>query len=144
MYTNLNEILLEFSPEELARITGDPSGVTIDQNRVQYAIDNAKDVIDSFLRSRYPTPFDVVPSLVNFIARELAIANLYEYYNHNGFLPPTIAKRKSYAMYLLRQIQEGNLQLDNIGNFVRPTVVVNKMPENRLFNDDLLDSFVEL
>lgn len=144
MYTTLSELLLEFNPEELARISGDPSGVTIDESRVQYAIDNACYVIDSFLRNRYPAPFEVTPSLVKFIARELAVANLYEYYNHNGFLPQTVAKRKSYAMYLLRQIQNGDLQLDNVENFQRSTIVVNKDAQNRLFNDDLLDNFVDL
>lgn len=144
MYTSLNELLLEFSPEELARISGDPSGVTIDENRIKYAIDNACFLIDSFLRNRYPLPFEVVPSLVKFIARELSVANLYEYYNHNGFLPPTVAKRKSYAMYLLRQIQNGDLQLDNVDNFSRASIVTNKDPQNRLFDDDLLNNFVDL
>ncbi len=144
MYTNLNEILLEFTPEELARITGDPSGFVIDENRVNYAIGNACNLIDSFLRNRYPTPFAIVPSFVKFIARELTIANLYEYYNHNGFLPPTIAKRKSYAMYLLRQIQNGDLQLDNVENSLRQTSLVNKEHDGRLFTHDLLDKFVEM
>jgi len=144
MYTNVNELLSEFKPEELALLTGDSSGQVIDNNRLNYAIENACSLVDSFLRQRYEVPFAPVPALIKFLARELTIANLFEYSNHNGFIPPTIAKRKSYAMYLLRQIQNGDLQLENIEQNTRPIILVNKEQENRLFGNDLLDNFVEI
>ncbi len=142
MYTNLSELLLEFTLEELAQLTGDPSGANINQARVEYAIENASRLIDSFLRNRYEVPFAVAPSLIKFIAREVAICNIYEYANHEGFVPPTINKRRNYALYLLHQIQNGRLQLDLVSN--RPTFVINKENEKRLFDDNLLDKFVEV
>lgn len=144
MYTTLAELLKEFTPEELARLTGDPSGANIDQTRINYAIENACNMIDSFLRERFNVPFLPVPAMIKFIANELTIANLYEYFNHNGFVPPTIAKRKSYAMYLLRQVQNGDLQLDKTENQHRPILISNKERNNRLFDTDFLDNFVEI
>ncbi len=144
MYTNLNELLLEFGPEELARLSGDPSGGNINHTRIAYAIENASNLVDSFLRNRFTVPFSPVPPMIKLVARELTIANLFEYANHTGFLPPTIAKRKSYAMYLLRQIQNGDLQIFTNESEYRRTLLTNKENENRLFNDDLLDKFVEL
>ncbi|MCX7909857.1 MAG: DUF1320 domain-containing protein [Ignavibacteria bacterium] len=144
MYTTLAELLKEFKPEELARLTGDSSGGNIDQVRVNYAIENSCNLIDSFLRDRFSVPFSSVPSLIRFIARELTIANLYEYSNHNGFVPPTIAKRKSYAMYLLRQIQSGDLQLDLPETENRQVLLSNKVNQYRLFDNFMLDKFVEM
>jgi len=144
MYTNLNELLKEFTPEELANLTGDPSGSVIDQARVDYAIANASNLIDSFLRNRFEVPFNPVPILINFIARELTVANLYEYYNHNGVAPPSVSRRKSYALYLLRQIQNGDLQLELADNARRPVLIVNKDKDSRIFGNDVLDTFVEL
>ncbi|MFN3781768.1 MAG: phage protein Gp36 family protein [Candidatus Kapaibacteriota bacterium] len=142
MYTNLAELLLEFTPEELAQLTGDPSGVNINQARIDYAIENASNLIDNFLRNRYEVPFSPIPSLIKFIAREIAICNIYEYANHDSFVPPTITKRKSYAMYLLYQIQNGRLQLEIVPN--RTTILINKENEKRLFDDDMLEKFTEV
>lgn len=142
MYTSLAELMLEFTPEELAQLTGDPSGSNINQARVDYAIENASSLIDSFLRNRYEVPFSPVPSLIKFIAREIAICNIYEYATHDAFLPPTLSKRKSYAMYLLHQIQNGRLQLEFVS--IRPTFVINKENEKRLFDDDILERFIEV
>jgi len=144
MYTNLNDLLKEFTPEELAILTGDPSGSVIDQARVDYAISNASNLIDSFLRNRFDVPFNPVPILINFVARELAVANLYEYYNHDGVVPTSISRRKSYALYLLRQIQNGDLQLDIADNSRRPVLMVNKDKDSRIFGNDILDTFVEM
>ncbi len=144
MYTNINEILKEFKPEELAILTGDPSGSVIDQNRVDYAISNACSLIDSYLRNRFNVPFSTIPIMINFIARELAVANLYEYYHHSGMVPPSISRRKSNALYLLRLIQNGDLQLDISDGVHRPILKVNKDKDNRIFNTDLLDSFMEI
>lgn len=144
MYTSLAELLKEFTPEELARLSGDPSGSNINQARINYAIENACNMIDSFLRERFNVPFQPVPTMIKFIATELTIANLYEYHNHNGFLPPTIAKRKSYAMYLLRQVQNGDLQMDKTEGQQRPVLISNKERNNRIFDTDLLDNFVEI
>ncbi len=144
MYTNLNEILKEFRTEELAILTGDPSGSVIDQNRVDYAISNACSLIDSYLRNRFNVPFSPVPIMINFIARELSVANLYEYYHHNGMVPPTISRRKSNALYLLKLIQNGDLQLDFSDGIQRPILRANKDKDNRIFNSDLLDNFMEI
>lgn len=142
MYTNLAELLLEFTPEELAQLSGDPSGNNINQDRVNYAIANACSLIDSFLRNRYEVPFSPTPTLIKFLAREIAICNIYEYANHNAFVPPTISKRKSYAMYLLHQIRNGQLQLEFATK--RQIFVINKESEKRIFVEQVLDKFTEV
>ncbi|MCX7880785.1 MAG: DUF1320 domain-containing protein [Ignavibacteria bacterium] len=145
MYSSINDLLNEFRPEELAILTGDPSGTSIDQARITYAIKNATEVIDSYLRERFPVPFASTPPLINLIARELSIANLFEYSNHSGSLPPTIARRRYYALYLLRQVQSGELHIElPSGSERRKSLHTNKDPDNRLFDQNLLDTFVEL
>lgn len=143
-YSHLSELLNEFKPEELAVLTGDPSGGVIDENRINFAVRNADELIDNYLRERYNVPFPVAPTLVNYISRELAINNLYEYANHNGFIPPNIRNRRNFAIHLLKLIQTGVLELDIQDSNIQPRIQTNKFKEERLFNQNLLDTFVDL
>lgn len=144
-YSNLADLLNEFRPEELAILSGDSSGATIDENRVNFAIKNADDLIDGFLRNRYSVQLvPPIPSIINFISRELAISNLYEYSNHYGIIPPSIRSRRNYALFILRQIQSGEIRLNLPEANQRGQIRSNKDKENRLFDNTLLDKFVEV
>ncbi len=143
-YSHLSQLLNEFKPEELAILTGDPSGANIDENRINFAIGNADELIDNYLRERYPVPFPVAPTIVNYISRELAINNLYEYANHSGFIPPNIKNRRNFAIHLLKLLQTGVLRLDIQNNNEQDRIQTNKSKEERLFNQNLLDTFVDI
>lgn len=143
-YSHLSQLLNEFKPEELAILTGDPSGANIDENRINFAIGNADELIDNYLRERYPVPFPVAPTIVNYISRELAINNLYEYANHSGFIPPNIKNRRNFAIHLLKLLQTGVLRLDIQNNNEQDRIQTNKSKEERLFNRNLLDTFVDI
>lgn len=138
-------MLNEFHPDELARHSDNLSRGTIDENRVNFAIQNAYELIKSFLYNRYSVPISLpIPAIINFISRELAISNLYEYSNHKGIIPPSIARRRNYALFLLKQIQSGEIRLNLPEVNQRGQIHSNKDKTMRLFDDSLLDKFVEL
>lgn len=143
-YSSIADLLNEFTPEELARLTGDPSGVLVNENRINYAIQNADELIDSFLRNRYTVPIEPpITSIINFISRELAISNLFEYANHYGMMPPSISRRRGYSLFLLRQIQNGEILLNLTEARQRGQIYTNKDKTNRLFNETTLEEFME-
>ncbi|MGQ9819944.1 MAG: phage protein Gp36 family protein [Candidatus Kapaibacteriales bacterium] len=143
-YSNLSDLLNEFLPNELARLSGNSSGGAIDENRVNFAIQNADELINSFLLNRYSVPISSpIPALINVISRELAISNLYEYSNHQGIIPPNITRRRNYALFLLRQIQSGEIRLNLPDAIQRGQIYSNKDKTLHLFDSSLLDKFVE-
>lgn len=80
------------------------------QRRVWDAITRADEVIDSYLRGRYPTPLSPVPSLIRSISAKLAVAEI----NDRRKSEPTkvSALWRDEAMNLLRLLQEGKATLD--------------------------------
>ncbi len=142
-YVTIFDLLKEFQPEELARLTGDPSGANINQERISFAIKNATELIDSYLRERYAVPFHNIPPLVNLIARELTVYNLYEYNNRDGLIPPNITNRRYFAINLLKQLQKGSILLEDTEQMKTNRIISNKKYNKRIFDDEFLEKFNE-
>jgi phage gp36-like protein len=111
-YSDINDLLKEFSEFELAVLTGDPTGVTINEDRVLYAEKFADCIIDSHLRGRYTLPFALADVVLRKIAVDLAVAFLFEIAYVRTAVPSTVLRRKKEAMQLLKDVQTGNLQLN--------------------------------
>ena len=143
-YSSNEALLLEFSGQELARLTGDSTGALIDYDRIDYARYMADSVIDSYLSGRYSVPFvSVIPALIEKISTDLTVANLYDYAYRSTSVPQTVTWRKINVMKLLRDVQSGivSIGMGTHGSNVPPAIESNKTVSDKLFTDDLLDQF---
>lgn len=145
-YSTDGELLAEFSEQELAILTGDPTGTAHDTNRTNYARSNADALIDSYLQGRYEVPFkDPVDPVIRKISTDLTVVHLYEYFNSDSSLPNSVTWRKIYAMKLLKDLQQGTVTLPGyIGGGNAPPPIVNPHSgRGRFFGEDKLNEFLE-
>jgi phage gp36-like protein len=143
-YSSIDDILKEMSQSELARLTGDPQGQVIDEERVNSAIFYADTLIDASLIARYDVPFEAeIDPIITKLSLDLAIANLYEFAFSKSSIPLTVYKRKQNAMDLLKELQRGNINLltANPGTNTPPIILSNKSNSARIFDDDTMDLF---
>ena len=143
-YSSDSDLLKEFSTEELARLTGDPTGTTIDTDRTTHARTNADAMIDAYLHGRYTVPFESpVDLIINKISVDLTVVNLYDYAYRDSSVPNTVVWRRIYGLKLLKDIQKGYVSIQNAshGTNAPPPLVSNKSEQDRFFGDEVLDQF---
>jgi phage gp36-like protein len=143
-YSLDTDLLKEFSESDLAKLTGDPTGTTVDTSRIAYARVNADALIDSYLSGRYDVPFESpIDPIIAKLSLDITVANLYDYSNHRTSIPNTVVWRKLNAMQLLKDIQRGNVFL-NTGVTLsgkENAIISNKTEDDKYFTKDLLDQF---
>ena len=143
-YSSIDDLLAEFSSEELARLTGDPTGQQINVGRIDYARLNAETVINSYLIGRYSinVPNFMDPALTK-LSIDLTVANLFDYFYGRTVVPNTIVWRRMNAMNYLRDLQAGKALLTEVydsGEFP-PAIISNKENTERTFSDEILEQF---
>lgn len=110
-YTTITQLRKEFSEKELAIFTGDPNGIIINEERINYFCKTAGDEVDTYLSIRYDLPLIIVPDLIYNLAYELAVYNIIGSYHSNDEIPDQIKWRRINALNLLRTIKKGEIIL---------------------------------
>lgn len=111
-YSTVNDLLKEFSRAELARLTGDPTGQAIDEERCAQAIRHADALIDAYLYGAYTFEGgEETPSLINKLSIELAVAKLYDYAYRSGAVPNSVVWRKLDALKALKELADSKITL---------------------------------
>ncbi len=141
-YSTDADLLKEMSASELAKLCGDPTGVTLDSDRVAHARSNADRTIDSYLLGRYAnqTTMPNTP-IINKISIDLTIANLYEYAYAKRVMPGTILIKRQEAMNVLKDFQTGKvsyLEYAPTASF-SPEIITNN--NSKIFNKDTLNEY---
>lgn len=137
-------MLKEASTESLARLTGDETGTTIDETRLDHAIEKSSAIVDSYLSGRYSLPLtQPIPILIASITADLTFAQLYTMQYHDTIVPDTIVQQKLNSISLLRELQRGNILLAGYEatRNAPPHIISNKTADDRLFTKDLLKQF---
>ena len=81
-YSMYSDYLIEMSMLEMAKLTGNTSGTTtVNADRLNYAIANADEEINGYLKGRYNVPFEDVltgnvPQLIKSLSISLTFAFL--------------------------------------------------------------------
>ena len=144
-YSIDEDLLYEFSESELAILTGDPTGTTIDWDRVAFARDNSARTIDTYLKGVYEVPFseEPVPSLIRKLSIDLTVVFLYEIAFKNSSVPNSIIWRRIYAIKMLKDMRDGIITLSDGDNLIKlpQTILSNKKEDIKLFSDDILNQF---
>jgi len=143
-YSDINNLLNEINPDELARLTGDPSGQQINAVRIDWARVMAESIIDSYLVGRWTIgDYNPADTLLKKLSIDLTIYTLYEYAFGRSVIPNTIVWRRMNAMKMLKDLQSGYASLvSQQGEILSPpSIRSNKININRTFSNELMDQF---
>jgi len=142
-YSNDSDLLKEYSNAELARLTGDSSGVTVDLVRTAYARSAADSLIDAFLYGSYITPLvSPIDELIKAISISLTISNLYDYANKKSSVPPTIVNRRNRALEQLSKVSKFEIALSYATrSSPSASIVSNRKDKSRIFDESQLNNF---
>jgi phage gp36-like protein len=119
-YATPADLVDEFGAEELIDLTDrrQPRTHELDADVAQRACDRVAAEIDSHLSGRYKLPLSAMPTVLPFIARDMARFYLYE-----GEPPGVVKTRYDAARQMLRDIQAGKqfLGVDEAGTELADT-----------------------
>ena len=129
------DILKQISEAELAQLTDDAAGTTVDDDIVDAAIENADSEIDGYCGEKYSVPFTDVPGIVKNLSVGIALYNLFTR-RETGLLglPESRTNRYDKAIRLLVMISQGKVSLGEVpapaGN---PDEVAESSMNDRIF-----------
>ena len=126
-YTSISDLLVEFSLQELAKLSGDSSGISINESRINMLCDMASTEIDGNISILYNLPFTSTPSLIKNISHELTVYYIYSSYYKNNEIPDQIKWRKINANSLLKMIKKGEIILNT------------DLPKNRIISRNTIE-----
>lgn len=128
-YSTDNDLLAEFTTSDLARLTGDPSGVTIDYDRIEHARADADSIINGYLVGRYPLPLEEpLDPLIIKLSVDLTVVHLFEFAYSKGTMPNTVVWRRINALKVLKDLMNGSagLMLNPVPNLNSGKVICSK------------------
>ncbi|RLC49600.1 MAG: hypothetical protein DRZ79_05695 [Candidatus Cloacimonadota bacterium] len=108
MYCSIEDIVKRLSEKELIILSSE-SGEQIDETVVNTAIEDAGDIIDSYLKKAYALPLETVPKIILKIATELAIIYLNDKNTQND---ESIEVRRKNVFTLLDKIAKKEIVLN--------------------------------
>jgi phage gp36-like protein len=124
-YSDDDDLLLQISFADLARLSGDDTGSAIDEARVSEARRNSDALIDTFLSGRYKLPLESVPEIIRTISIDLTVYFLHEYRYRDSLIPTAIIALRVNSERVLSMIQKGDLVLFESNNNP-PEIISNK------------------
>ncbi|MDA5607068.1 gp436 family protein [Pasteurella multocida] len=112
MYINAQDLTEVMSERNLIELTNDSSRATeVNVLVAEKACQHAMETVDGYLRSRYITPLNQVPTLVRNICLQLARYWLYSRRPDGKGFPDNVEKTYTQALKDLERIQTGKLHL---------------------------------
>jgi phage gp36-like protein len=142
-YCSLEDILKSIPESNIIQLTDDSGTGAIDQVKVDEAIAYAEQLINGYLRGRYPVPLSPVPELIRHLAVDLAIFHLYSR-RFELEMPESMMAKYKNAIKLLEQIQKGLITLGIESADTGPGqgyYKTNKTAEDKTFSKDVLNKF---
>ncbi|MEI6091946.1 MAG: phage protein Gp36 family protein [bacterium] len=136
-YSTNDDILLEISEEDLAKLTGDTTGMTVDYDQIEAARNSSDELITSYLSNGYTITESFVNPLVTKISVDLTIAALYEQAKKNTMMPETIALRKKNALSILERIRKGEILISS----ARTKTIFSNITGARIFDKQTLAEY---
>ena len=139
-YSSLEDLKTYMPERDLVQLT-DQDGVNeIDAEIVDDAILRADNMIDTYLRGRYPAPITgTVPQEIKDISTKLAAYNLYRK-NMQTTLPDPVKMERSDAMSMLKDIQSG--KLTPFPSTDEPSIIVsNKDADDKIYTSTVWDTY---
>lgn len=109
-YATIEDLLGHMAEQDLAALTNDLGGPDIDETVANHVLQDAADVVDSYIYGRYLVPPDPVPRLARLLSADIAIFLLYA--RRPGLdVPEAVKLRYEQALALLAKIRTGAASL---------------------------------
>ena len=105
-YCTQADIIKSLPEAELAQLTDDSAGTTVDSDVVNESIAWADALIDTYCRQKYSVPFSTTPEMIKGLSIDLAIYDLFTRRVH-GATPDMVMHKYDQAMLILRDISQG-------------------------------------
>lgn len=140
-YCALTDITKTVPEKDIIQLTDDNGLGVVDQVKADDAISYADQLIDSYLRGRYPLPLTTVPGLIKNLSADIALFHLYGRRIELN-IPESIMAKYKNAIKLLEQIQKGLISLGiESASSSAGSYKTNKTSADRTFSKDVLDGF---
>jgi len=107
-YCTIDDIRNQLDESKLIQLTDDEGTGTVDTARVERAIEDAGEEIDTHVGARYAVPLDPVPPMLRKAAVDIAVYNLY---GRREKVPEMRVERYRNALRFLDQVSRGRLSL---------------------------------
>jgi phage gp36-like protein len=137
-YCSLTDLLKKETKQVLVDLTNDESGVEIVQSVVEDSIRRATDVVNSFIRGRFPVPIadsaENVPDSIRGVCVDIAIFFLYQRQMRTQ-VPDSIKDLYKNAKSELVEYQTGKRSIDNRDSGNEMTTPVKWRTKTRQFTD---------
>jgi phage gp36-like protein len=104
-YLTQLEYLSSFDEAETISLT-DPNGVEIDDTKLNAALKDGSDIVDSYVGSRYTVPLSPIPDVIKNIVADLARERLFTLHPNDE-----VTKRADRARAMLKDIAKGVMVL---------------------------------
>ena len=109
MYCTQEDLNSQVRLEVLIELTDDERTGAVNVDRLNWAMEGASDLIDSYAGARYPVPLSPVPNVINRLAVDIALYNLF---SRRGFDPEktadqSIVDRYKAAVAFLTKLAQG-------------------------------------
>ncbi len=138
-YCTIADLVSAFTAETLRQLTDDAKTGAYDSAILQAEIDNGKEEIDPYCRTRYDAsmPFTTTPEMLKAINVDIAI---YRLHKRRGRTPQLIIDAYNMAIKKLEQIAKGVITIGLPSSTVIPedndtVTFTSKTPEDRVFLD---------
>jgi phage gp36-like protein len=138
-YSIDSDILLEISEEELAKLTGDSTGMTVDYDQIEAVRASVDELITSYLSNNYILNESFTNPLITKISVDLTLTALYEQAKKSSILPETIALRGKNAMSILERIRKGEIIISG----ARAKTIFSNITGERIFDKQTLAEYSE-
>ena len=138
-YSTQQDLIDRFGAAELKQLTdrADPPLDAIDATVVTRAIDDADDLIDSYIGKRYDLPLVTVPDRLKRVSADIA-----RYHLHADAPTETVRRAFEDAMKFLADVAAGRAVLDVAGSEPAATAgTVKTSGPDRVFTGDSLKEF---
>jgi len=139
-YIDLSILSKYIDSEELIRLTDDTNSGIIDENKIDIAIKNASNELESYLRDIYNEPLpDNLPGELESILADITIFNLYKRRMQLN-MPDSIVSIYKDAIDKLEKIRKGIITISINKKDQSGFIKINKTENDRIFSKDNLSA----
>ena len=138
-YCTIDDIKNKLSEAEIARLSNDIEPTVIEEDVVNEMINSNSEIIDGYIRGRYPMDEVAANSILKNICIQLTIVDLYDRRN-KAKLPENLMRTRTDQFNHLKSIQSGVLTLDTEDSEDRPKFF-KVSSSDQVFTDDLYTEF---
>ena len=145
-YCSINDIQSVIANDDLAQLTNDSGGDTVDSNKITDAINYVDNIIDGYLRGRYNLPPTSIPDELKYLAVDFTVYRLYSRRLYTE-IPDSVLKKYYEVIKTLEKVQKGvfNLGIESTDAFNNPALKTNKDTSassvNKYYNSDKWDEY---